>query len=241
MVNTDTFEWVELPSKGQCYPKTSPLRSGKVAVEYLTAKDENILVSERYIKEEKLCDFLLKNKTVDKNIDLSELCSGDKEALILWFRKTGYGNIYKIPSTENTIVLGNVEYKDFKMLSDDKGHFNYYLPNDRKVLFHYLSYKEEEKLIKETFNTLKDISDTDSSYIETYRKLTTPILSGMIISVDGAKDIKKWLSNMEFGTLRQIQRYITKNSPGLKLQTTQGVVFDDSIFYDINEQKDYWL
>lgn len=39
------YEWVELPSKGQCYPINSPLREGKVKVSYLTAMDENIIVS----------------------------------------------------------------------------------------------------------------------------------------------------------------------------------------------------
>ena len=33
------YEWVELPSKGQCYPANSPLREGKVKVSYLTAMD----------------------------------------------------------------------------------------------------------------------------------------------------------------------------------------------------------
>ena len=71
------YEWVELPSKGQCYPINSPLREGKVKVSYLTAMDENIIVSEKYIKEEKVCDTLLNNKISD--INPSELCAGDKE------------------------------------------------------------------------------------------------------------------------------------------------------------------
>ena len=95
MVNTDTFEWVGLPSKGQCYPKTSPLRKGKVAVAYLTAMDENIMVSEKLIELGNVCLKLLEKKIVDKDIDVSELCSGDKEAIVLWLRKTGYGNMYK--------------------------------------------------------------------------------------------------------------------------------------------------
>ena len=33
------YEWVELPSKGQCYPTNSPLKGGKVKVSYLTAMD----------------------------------------------------------------------------------------------------------------------------------------------------------------------------------------------------------
>ena len=52
MKNIQTnYESVELPSKGLCYPINSPLRRGKVKVAYLTAKDENMFVSEKHIKE----------------------------------------------------------------------------------------------------------------------------------------------------------------------------------------------
>ncbi|MBP3785609.1 MAG: hypothetical protein J6I32_03210 [Bacteroidaceae bacterium] len=226
------YEWVELPSKGQCYPINSPLREGKVKVSYLTAMDENVFVSEKLIKEERVCDVLLKNKVVD--VDSFGLCAGDKEAIVLWLRKTGYGNLYENPSTKNTVDLDKVKYKDFNMIADSNGNFNYHLPNGGLVKFCYLPYKEEEELIRNTVNTLKSIEDNeDTSYIDVYRKVAIPLLFGMIVSVNGFWDVEKWLLELDFDTLRQIQRYITRNSPGLKLETTEGIVFDDSIFYDI--------
>ena len=89
-------EWVELPSKGQCYPINSPLRRGKVKVSYLTAKDENIINDPKMYKDGKLIDTILQRKIVDKDIDVHSLCRGDRDAIILWLRRTGYGNEFPV-------------------------------------------------------------------------------------------------------------------------------------------------
>jgi len=44
-------ESVELPSKGLVYPKDNPLSSGKVEMKYMTAKEEDILTNQNYIKD----------------------------------------------------------------------------------------------------------------------------------------------------------------------------------------------
>lgn len=233
------YEWVELPSKGQCYPINSPLREGKVKVSYLTAMDENVFVSERHIKEEKVCETLLQNKVI--GVDTDELCAGDKEAVVLWFRKTGYGNLYENPSNDNIVDLDKVEYKEFKLVSDNNGNFTYHLSNGGLLKFCYLPYKEEKELIRNTVNTLKSVEDSeDTSYIDVYREITIPLLCEMIVSVNGVVDVENWLLELDFDTLRQIQRYITRNSPGLKLETTDGIVFDDSVFYDITTKFENW-
>ena len=43
-------EMVGLPSKGLLYPESSPLRSGAIEVKYMTAKEEDILTNQTYIK-----------------------------------------------------------------------------------------------------------------------------------------------------------------------------------------------
>ena len=44
-------EIIELPSKGHFYPVDSPLASGKVEMKYMTAKEEDILTTQSYIKQ----------------------------------------------------------------------------------------------------------------------------------------------------------------------------------------------
>ena len=43
-------EIIDLPSEGKCYPKDSPLSSGKLEIKYMTAKEEDILTSTNLIK-----------------------------------------------------------------------------------------------------------------------------------------------------------------------------------------------
>lgn len=225
------YEWVELPSKGQCYPIDSPLRKGKVKVTYLTAKDENMMASQKLIEEGKVCDSLLKAKV--KDVDSTKLCAGDKEAIVLWLRRTGYGDTYNVLSSDKTIDLNKVKYKEFKLIPNEDGHFYYYLDNGQKLIFQYLPYKEEDALIRETVNVIKENTDKENSYNDIYRRLTMPLLLGMIVSIDGLSDIRKWLFGLDNDRLRRIQRYMTKNEPGLDINTTDGLVFDDAVFYDI--------
>lgn len=220
------YEWVELPSKGRCYPIGSALRSGKVKVSYLTAFDENVMVSKKHVDNETVCDTLLRNKV--EEVDVKELCSGDKEAIILWLRRTGYGD-----ECQN-IDLGNVKYKEFELISDDNGCFAYTLADGRNITFRYLPYKEEEDIIKSNINEITgNQKDDKSSFEKIYRKFAEPLLSRMVVSVEGEDNIGEWLKKMDFETLRALQKYITDNSPGLDLKTTEGVSFDDSVFYDI--------
>ena len=54
-------EQVELPSKGLIYPKESPLSSGVIEMKYMTAKEEDILTNQNYIKKGIVLDKLLKS------------------------------------------------------------------------------------------------------------------------------------------------------------------------------------
>ena len=57
---------VELPSKGLLYPEDSPLSSGKLEMKYMTAKEEDILTNQNYIKNGTVIDKLLKSLIVQK-------------------------------------------------------------------------------------------------------------------------------------------------------------------------------
>ena len=51
-------EMVELPSKGLIYPETNPLSSGVIEMKYMTAKEEDILTNQNYIKDGTVIDIL---------------------------------------------------------------------------------------------------------------------------------------------------------------------------------------
>ena len=51
-------EEVTLPSKGLLYPEGSPLKKGVIEMKYMTAREEDILTNQNYIKGGTVIDKL---------------------------------------------------------------------------------------------------------------------------------------------------------------------------------------
>jgi hypothetical protein len=75
-------ETVELPSKGKFYPEGSALKEGKIEMKYMTAKEEDILTNQNYIKQGTVIDKLLQSLIITK-INYDDLLVGDKNAIML--------------------------------------------------------------------------------------------------------------------------------------------------------------
>ena len=122
-------EFVELPTGGKYYPEGHPLR-GKDSVEirYMTAKDEDILSSKTLLKRGIALDRLLQSIIIDRTIDINTLYIGDKNAILVAARVTGYGEEYKAkttcPSCASTVEfeynLSQLNNKDGKDWDDYK-------------------------------------------------------------------------------------------------------------------------
>lgn len=164
-------EWVQfdvlpLPSNGQCYPKESPLRCGKVPVAYLTAADENIILSPNVYRDGKLLDIILERKVLDKRINIHDLCSGDRDAIILWLRATSYGEDFPISATNpstgkqyNVVIkLSEFDYNDFDLEGDDDGLFDYETSNGDKIKFRFFTNDDEEELKNTITSQIADMN-----------------------------------------------------------------------------------
>jgi hypothetical protein len=93
---TTPTEFVELPSKGAFYPEGHPLHMvEEVEIKFMTAKEEDILTSSSLIKKGLVLDRLLKSVLIDKRINTADMLIGDRNALIMATRKTGYGPEYE--------------------------------------------------------------------------------------------------------------------------------------------------
>ena len=89
-------EFVELPSRGIFYPQGHPLRGAEtIEIRHMTAKDEDILTSAALLKKGVAIDRLLQNIIVNNSIKVSDLLVGDKNAIILAARISGYGADYE--------------------------------------------------------------------------------------------------------------------------------------------------
>jgi hypothetical protein len=65
----------------------------------MTAKEEDILTSKALLKEGLALDRMLQNLLVDKTINVVDLVIGDKNALLVGARRTGYGPVYETQVT----------------------------------------------------------------------------------------------------------------------------------------------
>tara|TARA_R100001510_G_C7653114_1_gene211156 strand:+ start:2217 stop:3065 length:849 start_codon:yes stop_codon:yes gene_type:complete len=115
-------EFVDLPTGGKYYPEGHPLHGqDSVEIRYMTAKDEDILSSTTLLKKGIALDRLLQSVLVDRSIDINTLYIGDKNAILVAARVTGYGEAYNArtscPSCRSVV---NFEY-DLSQLGVRKG------------------------------------------------------------------------------------------------------------------------
>lgn len=147
----ESFDTIPLPSKGQCYAN----KLSRIPVAYLTAYDENIIVSPNLYRDGTFIDYLLKAKILNPAINPEDLLPGDRDAIILWLRATGYGNEFPVSVTDNetgrefssTIDLSKIGYKEFTLVGDENGWFEYTLPVSKDVIkFTFLTHGEIQKI-----------------------------------------------------------------------------------------------
>jgi hypothetical protein len=90
-------EMVDLPSRGQYYPPDHPLHNKEsVEIRQMTAKEEDILTNKSFIKKGIVIDRLLESLLIDKNIKVDSLLAGDRNAIMVASRVTGYGPDYGV-------------------------------------------------------------------------------------------------------------------------------------------------
>ena len=209
-------EVVELPSKGLVYPPDHILRSGKVEMKYMTAKEEDILSNQNFISKGIVLDKLLESLTLGK-FDIKDLITGDKNAILVASRVLGYGKDYSFSydGTEYNVDLSKLENKPFSdSLISNKGTFYFTLPNSGTLVeFKLLNEKDEEK-IKQEIEGLKKINKDSSTDVTTRLKY-------QIVSIDGKEDktsIKDFIDNYLLASdSRALRAYIKLVSPDVDL------------------------
>jgi hypothetical protein len=88
-------EFVDLPSKGLFYPDGHPLHGVEsIEIKHMTAKEEDILSSQSLIRKGVAIDRMLQSVLINKDIQVKDLLIGDKNALTVAARVTGYGADY---------------------------------------------------------------------------------------------------------------------------------------------------
>jgi hypothetical protein len=212
------FDVIELPSKGVLYPSRQPT----LKVEYMTASDENILTSQNLIKNGKVLDVLLEKKIKDKTLPLRDLLVGDRNAIMIWLRATGYGEIYPVKLTDPTsgiefdydVNLNDLKFKELTVQPDEKGLFDFELPKSKKkIKFKFLTVADENDIIKMSEARQKAYKDGVNTTL-TYR------LFKQIKEIDGNADpnfIQKFIEVMPAYDSLKFREYSDSIEPGIDM------------------------
>ena len=152
-------ETIDLPSGGKIYGENSPLKSGKIELKYMTAKEEDILTSQNLIKKGLVIDKLLNSLIVTEGVKADDLLIGDKNAIMVATRILAYGGEYECevvdPNSGDKIRhTFDLTACEFKELPDDakysENHFELELPITKaKITFKLLTGKDETSISKE--------------------------------------------------------------------------------------------
>ena len=210
-------ETIELPSKGLLYAEESELAKGTVEIKYMTAKEEDILTNQSYIKDGIVLDKLMKSLIVSK-INYNDLLIGDKNAIMVASRVLGYGSKYKFTylGEEQEVDLSVIENKEIKeeLFQNRVNEFSFTLPHSKnKITFKFLTHKDEQNITRELEGLKKINKNNDPS-------LTTR-LKHLITSVEGKrepKDIRDFVDNYLLAKdSRALREHIKEIQPDVDL------------------------
>ena len=210
-------EMVELPSKGLLYPEGNPLREGKVEMKYMTAKEEDILTNQSYIKQGIVLDKLLQSLIVTK-INYNDLIVGDKNALMVASRVLGYGKDYDfVYDGESYVIdLSTIENKPFdeSLITEGVNEFNFTLPNSGNLITFKILTAGDDKKIDAELAGLKKINKDSSPELSTRLKY-------IITSIEGdreAKTVREFIDNHLLARdSRLLREYIRQVQPDVDL------------------------
>jgi hypothetical protein len=223
-------EFVELPSRGQFYSSEHPLYNQEtVELRFMTAKDEDILTSQALLKNGLAIDRLVSNLIVDKNINPDDLLIGDKNALLVAARVSGYGADYTVkvscPSCdatqEHTFDLAALENNDGTqpeendgsgVAATDNGTFTAVLPRTGYTAeFRLFTAQDEKNTIQTSAKKIKHkLSDS----------VATDMLKTLVISINGVTDreeVNNFIDNMPAQDARHIRGCVQVVTPNVDM------------------------
>ncbi len=218
-------EFVELPSEGKHYPEGHPLRGEtSVEIKQMTAKEEDMLTSRTLLKKGVALDRVLASVISDKSIDPDSLLIGDRNAVIVATRVSGYGNIYS--TKVNCPACGEAQEYSFDLnaaeiysgtddnidvTSNNDGTFDVVLPRTGiTATFRLLNGYDEKKIT----------SGAEMDKKQKIERNVTRQLSAMLVSANGdssAQAINYLVENLPSVDSRHLRLAYRQTAPNVDL------------------------
>jgi len=228
----DDFGWqvpveaVPLPSEGKIYPPDSNMHGKQtVNIKAMTAKEEDILSSRALIANGTVILELINSSIMDSDVNPNDLLSGDRNALMIAIRITGYGPEYPVNMTcpgcrktdKHVFNLADLPIKRLTIdpVTPGDNCFEYKLPVTKKTVhFKFLTGRDNDMIEAEASKMAKLFPDDYVGSSVTRR------LRFSVVSIDGITDrnkIAKFVENMPAMDSSKLRSYIKNNEPGIEM------------------------
>tara|TARA_R100000988_G_scaffold90604_2_gene54238 strand:- start:193 stop:1047 length:855 start_codon:yes stop_codon:yes gene_type:complete len=222
-------EFVELPSRGKFYSTDHPLHNKEVIeMRYMTAKDEDILTSPALLKNGVAIDRLIENLIVDKNVTANSLLLGDKNAVILAARISGYGELYEVnvncpacsATIEHSFDLSKIPHNHGIQPDEDtenisltpEGTFVATLPKTQFTAEFRLLNGADETYMEKAASKLRKLNLPESS--------STGLLKQLVVSINGVNvpsEIANFIDNMPAQDARFLRACVATVTPNVDM------------------------
>ena len=217
---------VPLPSGGRVYPDGPLHMAETIDIKAMTAREEDILMNRTLVKKGTVITELIKSCIMDKSIDVNSMISGDRNALMVAVRITGYGASYVSKATcpecdtqqDWTVDLENLPIRELDLeklhqAAPGQNAFEVMLPVSKKVVvFKFLTGKEEERI-------LQDLEARKKKGIIQDNLVTTKLMNS-IISIDGNTErgfINQFCQFMPARDSLELRRVMDDNEPSIDM------------------------
>lgn len=210
------FDVIPLPSEGKLYRGKKP----NVRVSFMTTADENILTSPNLLKSGEFLSILINRKVLEPELRYHDLHIGDRNAIMIWLRATGYGEMYPVTMLdennepfETEINLNELKYKKLGAEPDAEGFFDYQFPLSKA----YIKFK---------LLTCGDVDEIEAR-IDAEKEAEVPVnnsstymLEKQIVEINGSRDrnmIREFANNIRIRDAKEFRNYIEQIESGIDL------------------------
>jgi hypothetical protein len=190
----------------------------------MTTREEDILTNRAYAKKGTVIDELFKACIVDNRIDPLDMLSGDRQALMVAIRASGYGEKYdaELECTECnnkskwSFDLSALEIKplDLDPVEQGRNLFEFTLPYTKNVVrFRFLTGRDEREMYELSERQKKLGIGGDNAI--------TAALTAAIVSVNGKDDrlaISQFVKVLPARDSLALRNYISDNEPGISMK-----------------------
>ena len=222
------FDVIPLPSEGKLYKN----KKANIRIGFMTTADENILTSPNLLQSGEFLEILINRKILEPELRYKDLHIGDRNAIMIWLRATGYGEMYPVTLLDEKnipfdteINLHSLKMKKLGAEPDADGLFDFKFPLSKSMVkFKLLTCGDVDKIEK--------MLEHDKANNIPVNNSNTYTMECMIVEVDGSRDrnvIRDFVSSIRIKDAKDLNSYVDKIESGIDLDIEVGTPGGSSI------------